>query len=149
MAEWYQICCTELFRSPFLITAKCSHTSEWRCQWRYLPLYRGWKIRITATKRIKVNSLGRAVWNLITQKTAYSFEYAVFLCWHLLIFPGSFPPSIFSASELNFRVRYGNGWTLAAINTNCLSRHYIIDTSRFLKTQLEPTIISRCEDILT
>ena len=40
-------------------------------------------------------------------------------CWHLLIFPGSFPPSIFSASELNFRVRYGNGWTLAAINTNC------------------------------
>ena len=78
MAEWYQICCTELFRSPFLITAKCSHTSEWRCQWRYLPLYRGWKIRITATKRIKVNSLGRAVWNLITQKTAYSFEYAVF-----------------------------------------------------------------------
>ena len=44
-------------------------------------------------------------------------------CWHLLIFPGSFPPSIFSASELNFRVRYGNGWTLAAINTNffCLS----------------------------
>ena len=78
MAEWYQICCTELFRSPFLITAKCSHTSEWRCQWRYLPLYRGWKIRITATKRIKVNNLGRAVWNLITQKTAYSFEYAVF-----------------------------------------------------------------------
>ena len=42
-------------------------------------------------------------------------------CWHLLIFPGSFPPSIFSASELNFRVRYGNGWTLAAINTNCLA----------------------------
>ena len=42
-------------------------------------------------------------------------------CWHLLIFPGSFPPSIFSASELNFRVRYGNGWTLAAINTNYMA----------------------------
>ena len=27
-------------------------------------------------------------------------------------------PSIFSAGELNFRVRDGNGWTLAAINTN-------------------------------
>ena len=148
MAEWYQICCTELFRSPFLITAKCSHTSEWRCQWRYLPLYRGWKIRITATKRIKVNSLGRAVWNLITQKATYSFEYAAFLCWHLLIFPGSFPPSIFSASELNFRVRYGNGWTLAAINTN-YCQDITIDTSRILKTQLEPTIISWCKDILT
>ncbi len=44
-----------------------------------------------------------------------------FVCWHLLIFPGSFPPSIFSASELNFRVRYGNGWTLAAINTNFIA----------------------------
>ena len=42
------------------------------------------------------------------------------LCWHLLIFPGGFPPSIFSATELNFRVRYGNGWTLGAINTNFL-----------------------------
>ena len=42
------------------------------------------------------------------------------LCWHLLIFPGSCPPSIFSASELNFRVRNGNGWTLTAINTNCV-----------------------------
>ena len=42
-------------------------------------------------------------------------------CWHLLIFPGSCPPSIFSASELNFRVRNGNGWTLTAINTNLLA----------------------------
>ncbi len=41
-----------------------------------------------------------------------------FLCWHLLIFPGSCPPSIFSASELNFCVRNGNRWTLTAINTN-------------------------------
>ena len=40
------------------------------------------------------------------------------LCWHLLIFPGSCPPSIFSASELNFCVRNGNRWTLTAINTN-------------------------------
>ena len=40
------------------------------------------------------------------------------MCWHLPIFPGSCPPSIFGASELNFRVRNGNGWTLTAINTD-------------------------------
>lgn len=58
---------------------------------------------------------------LYTEKHLQTTFAGASLCWHLLIFPGSFPPSIFSASELNFRVRYGNGWTLAAINTNCLS----------------------------
>ena len=33
------------------------------------------------------------------------------------IFPGSHPPSILGASELNYRVRNGNGWDLAAIST--------------------------------
>ena len=41
-----------------------------------------------------------------------------FQCWRKPIFPGRLQPSIFSAGELNFRVRDGNGWTLAAINTN-------------------------------
>ena len=41
-----------------------------------------------------------------------------YLCWHLPIFPGSHPPSIFGTIELNFRVRYGNGWTLNVIDTN-------------------------------
>ena len=53
----------------------------------------------------------------------------IYQCWHLLIFPGSCPPSIFSASELNFCVRYGNRWTLTAINTdlNCRAfRHLYI-----------------------
>ena len=36
----------------------------------------------------------------------------------LPIFPGSHPPSIVGANELNFCVRDGNRWTLAAINTN-------------------------------
>ena len=36
----------------------------------------------------------------------------------LPIFPGSRPPSIFGACELNFCVRDGNRWTLTAINTN-------------------------------
>ena len=39
----------------------------------------------------------------------------------LPIFPCSRPQSIVGASELNFRVRDGNGWTLTAINTNLLS----------------------------
>ena len=38
----------------------------------------------------------------------------------LPIFPGRLQPSIVSRSELNFRVRDGNGWTLALINTNCV-----------------------------
>ena len=55
---------------------------------------------------------------LFYKKRRLTHKRESLLCWHLLIFPGSFPPSIVSASELNFRVRYGNGWTLAAINTN-------------------------------
>ena len=36
----------------------------------------------------------------------------------LSIFPGSHPPSIVDALELNFCVRDGNRWTLKPINTN-------------------------------
>ena len=39
----------------------------------------------------------------------------------LPIFPGRLQPSIVGRSELNFRVRDGNGWTLALINTNSFS----------------------------
>ena len=39
----------------------------------------------------------------------------------LPIFPARLQASIFGAGELNFRVRDGNGWTLAAISTNLLS----------------------------
>ena len=39
----------------------------------------------------------------------------------LPIFPGRLQPSIVGRSELNFRVRDGNGWTLTLISTNwCL-----------------------------
>ena len=41
----------------------------------------------------------------------------------LPIFPVRLQTSIFGASELNFRVRDGNGWTLTAINTNFESLH--------------------------
>ena len=37
--------------------------------------------------------------------------------WRRLTFPGSYPPSIISAEELNFRVRDGNGCVLFAIAT--------------------------------
>ncbi len=44
------------------------------------------------------------------------------------IFPGSCPPSIFGAGELNFRVRDGNGWSLSASVTgiifNCDPRRH-------------------------
>ncbi len=41
-----------------------------------------------------------------------------FKCRHRPIFPGRLQPSIFGTSELNFRVRDGNGWTLTVINTD-------------------------------
>ena len=41
----------------------------------------------------------------------------------LPIFPGSHPPSIVGAHELNFCVRDGNRWTLMAINTNYSGIH--------------------------
>ena len=48
----------------------------------------------------------------------------------LPIFPGSHPPSIVGANELNFCVRDGNRWTLAAINTNFVVavRHFMSKT---------------------
>ena len=42
----------------------------------------------------------------------------VLLMLALPIFPGRLQPSIVGRSELNFRVRDGNGWTLALISTN-------------------------------
>lgn len=43
-----------------------------------------------------------------------------FRCWHLSIVPGRFQPSIVDTSELNCRVRDGNGCTLTVIDTNYL-----------------------------
>ena len=54
----------------------------------------------------------------LSTKKQQSIWTAVLKCWRKPIFPGRYQPSIFGTSELNFRVRDGNGWTLAAINTN-------------------------------
>ena len=43
----------------------------------------------------------------------------------LPIFPGRLQPSIVGRSELNFRVRNGNGWTLALISTNFLQQQKV------------------------
>ena len=40
----------------------------------------------------------------------------------LPIFPGRHQPSIVGRDELNYRVRNGNGWTLALISTNLFIR---------------------------
>ena len=48
----------------------------------------------------------------------------------LPIFPGRLQPSIVGRSELNFRVRDGNGWTLALISTNYSFLPYTLKTEQ-------------------
>ena len=50
----------------------------------------------------------------------------------LPIFPVRLQTSIFGRSELNFRVRNGNGWTLALINTNLLSFEKKVSKENFI-----------------
>ena len=61
----------------------------------------------------------------------------------LPIFPGSHPPSIVGACELNFCVRDGNRWTLTAINTNSFGwpRSHLVSSKAF--RLLTSSIISR------
>ena len=51
-------------------------------------------------------------------ETAWPSQTRPFPVLALPIFPGRLQPSIVGRSELNFRVRDGNGWTLALISTN-------------------------------
>ena len=53
-------------------------------------------------------------------KRVWSGQTRPFAVLALPIFPGRLQPSIVGADELNFRVRNGNGWTLALINTDYL-----------------------------
>ena len=54
------------------------------------------------------------------RKTFHTSCRRSFRCWHLSIVPGRFQPSIVDTSELNCRVRDGNGCTLTVIDTNYL-----------------------------
>ena len=57
-------------------------------------------------------------WSRFPDKTKETTEVVVSFVLALPIFPARLQASIFGASELNFRVRDGNGWTLALISTN-------------------------------
>ena len=56
-------------------------------------------------------------WHVLGKRKAPTFQSRLSV-FALSIFPGSHPPSIVDAYELNFCVRDGNRWTLIAINTN-------------------------------
>ena len=60
------------------------------------------------------SSFGCLTWQEKTVSLNWPFVLA------LPIFPARLQASIFGRSELNFRVRNGNGWTLALINTNLI-----------------------------
>ena len=71
----------------------------------------------------------------------------------LPIFPGSHPPSIVGANELNFCVRDGNRWTLIAINTNYMDDVFAIfyikaETCSNSKMNYN-TNISLCQEVFT
>ena len=57
----------------------------------------------------------------------------------LPIFPGRRQPSIFGASELNCRVRDGNGWTLTAISTDFVAVDFVSLASAFGKSSFTPS----------
>ena len=79
----------------------------------------------TRTNDTAVNS--RVLYRLSyggTFETDWSSQTRPLQVLALPIFPGRLQPSIVGRSELNFRVRDGNGWTLALINTNyCTVMH--------------------------
>ena len=64
------------------------------------------------------------------------FLYSPFVVLALSIFPGSHPPSIVDADELNFCVRDGNRWTLIAINTNYYGWHLSHHFCSLLRTMV-------------
>ncbi len=57
----------------------------------------------------------------------------------LPIFPGRHQPSIFGASELNCRVRDGNGWTLTAISTDFVDVDFISFASAYGESSFIPS----------
>ena len=49
------------------------------------------------------------------------FSIRNIVCWHRHKFPGRHQPSIVCTGKLNYRVRKGNGWDLAVMDTNYFS----------------------------
>ena len=76
-------------------------------------------MQLLTDKMITDKSYAEKLWiNVLLGKEKRQACLLVFLCWQIPIFPGRLQPSIFGTSELNFRVRNGNGWTLTVNNTN-------------------------------
>ena len=66
------------------------------------------------------------------KKRSHSLEWLLSML-ALPIFPGRLQPSIVGRSELNFRVRDGNGWTLALISTNCCIATVLYSNKPFIR----------------
>ena len=70
----------------------------------------------------------------------------VFFVLALPIFPGRHQPSIVGRSQLNFRVRDGNGWTLALISTNFVDTSsvslFAVSIPRFAHSAVSPLSIT-------
>ena len=78
------------------------------------------------------------------KKRSHSLEWLLSML-ALPIFPGRLQPSIVGRSELNFRVRDGNGWTLALISTNYLCHRVAPKTTCIISTGscLVKTLVTR------
>ena len=78
------------------------------------------------TTRLTAEGSATELRRIICLYLFWIFPFSIYeKCWHLPIFPDRLQSSIFGTIELNFRVRYGNGWTLNVINTNFSSSLFL------------------------
>ena len=77
-------------------------------------------LSLSAPYRYRISAIFRRRHPRTKRKTLCTSCRRSFRCWHLSIVPGRFQPSIVDTSELNCRVRDGNGCTLTVIDTNYL-----------------------------
>ena len=91
------------------------------CLWRSHRSHRGQTAGVSLRVKRVATSAPRLARGGLPAKKQPPYWATAFKCWRKPIFPDRLQSSIFGAGELNFRVRDGNGWTLAAINTNYAS----------------------------
>ena len=91
------------------------------CPWRSHRSHRGQTAGVPLRVKRVATSTPRLARGGLPAKKQPPYWATAFKCWRKPIFPDRLQSSIFGAGELNFRVRDGNGWTLAAINTNYAS----------------------------
>ena len=101
----------------------------------YPASHRGHKASVSLQVKRVITSAPRLARGGLPAKKQPPYWATAFKCWRKPIFPDRLQSSIFGAGELNFRVRDGNGWTLAAINTNysvcCLTGQLQYNTTAF------------------